>query len=287
VPELRAGIPALDHTVRLRAGLLNVYFLDAQWDCLGGSIHIDDPSFAIPIARHLLMADDNSSNWIGNIPKGLLDNTPEDLQDNPLILYFRCEYNSRDEVKQLFSPAERKKIDLELERIEKLRSAFTQIVENNLLVQSMSRSRMAWRRHAKELCSSEAEKKKVNARLKEAPAASKPRHRGHLGLLQRVSSWRISADPLRPNTSLEEDRGYGFVVYKITLKRNDKPQGSRTSSFNKYSLDTHPVHDILYKKEDNPLAEKCKKDTIRYFHFPANNMLWVEVRIVITMSYLY
>ena len=226
------------------------------------------------------MADDNSSNWIGRVPRGLLGNTPKDLQDNPLILYFRCEYDGRDELKQLFNPAERRKIDLELERIEKLRSAFTQNVENDLLVQSMSRSRMAWRRHAKELCSSQAEKEKVNACLRGAPAESKPRYRGHLSLLQRVGNWRISADPLRPNTSLEEDKGYGFVVYKITLKRNQNPQGSRTSSFNEYSLDTHPVHDILYNKGDNPLTKKCEKDAIRYFHFPANNMLWVEVRIV-------
>jgi hypothetical protein len=136
---------------------------------------------------------------------------------------------------------------------------------------------MAWRRHAKTLCSSQAEKEKVKACLREALNESKPRYRAHLSLLQRVESWKISADPLRPITSLEEDKGYSFVAYKITLKRTQEAQGSQTSSFNEYSLDTRPVHDILYNKEDNPLTEKCEKNTIRYFHFPANNMLWVEV----------
>lgn len=245
--------------------------------CHRNLTHIDSPSFAIPSHGIVLMADDNSSGWIGRVPKDLLDDTPEDLQDNPVILYFRCKYDGRDKLKQIFSPADRNKIDLELERIEKLRSAFTQHVENSLLVQSMSRSRMAWRRHAKELCGSQIEKKKVKAHLREAITEFKPGFRHHLSLLQKVEKWTISADPLRPNTSLEEDKGYGFAVYKITLKRNQRAQGSGASSFNEYCLDTHPVHDILYNKEDNPLTKKCEEDTIRYFHFPANNMLWVEV----------
>jgi hypothetical protein len=30
--------------------------------------------------------------------------------------------------------------------------------------------------------------------------------------------------------------------------------------------------------KDNPLMWKCEKDMIRYFHIPANNMSWVEVK---------
>ena len=43
-----------------------------------------------------------------------------------------------------------------------------------------------------------------------------------------------------------------------------------------------PVDDILSRDEamrkGNPLAAKCGKDELRYIHFPANNMSWIEVR---------
>lgn len=227
------------------------------------------------------MEEDNSSDWIGNLPEefeGLLAGTPEDLQDNALILYFRCRYDDRERLKQIFNDAERSRIDLELERIEKLRSAFAQRVENNPLVQSMTRSRISWRRYAKEKCASKVEKEKVKSLLRGAQNQElKQRYREHASLLQRVEKWTITPDPVRPNTSLEEDKGYGFMVQKIILKRIQEFPGSGISSFGKYHLDTHQVHDVLYKKENNPLTEKCEEDTIRYFHFPANNMLWVEV----------
>jgi hypothetical protein len=31
------------------------------------------------------------------------------------------------------------------------------------------------------------------------------------------------------------------------------------------------------EEENNPLMQPCDGDTIRYFHFPANNMIWIEV----------
>jgi hypothetical protein len=32
-------------------------------------------------------------------------------------------------------------------------------------------------------------------------------------------------------------------------------------------------------KRINPLMQPCEDNMIRYFHFPANNMIWVEVRV--------
>lgn len=43
-----------------------------------------------------------------------------------------------------------------------------------------------------------------------------------------------------------------------------------------------PVEDLLSaipeKIKSNPLAQRCGENTLRYFHIPANNMSWVEVR---------
>jgi hypothetical protein len=37
------------------------------------------------------------------------------------------------------------------------------------------------------------------------------------------------------------------------------------------------IHDLLHKKESNPLLEPYASDVRRYVHLPANNMTWVEV----------
>ncbi|KAK8037255.1 CorA-like Mg2+ transporter protein [Apiospora marii] len=36
------------------------------------------------------------------------------------------------------------------------------------------------------------------------------------------------------------------------------------------------MHKILESTENNPLMERCPMDCIRYFHFPTNNMEWIE-----------
>ena len=38
-----------------------------------------------------------------------------------------------------------------------------------------------------------------------------------------------------------------------------------------------PMKWILDDTDDNPLVEPCPPDQIRYFHFPSNNMSWIEV----------
>jgi hypothetical protein len=38
-----------------------------------------------------------------------------------------------------------------------------------------------------------------------------------------------------------------------------------------------PVKNLLAGEEGNPLMKPCPDNMIRYFHLPANNMIWVEV----------
>jgi hypothetical protein len=40
-----------------------------------------------------------------------------------------------------------------------------------------------------------------------------------------------------------------------------------------------PLKDLLYNKSPsaNPLMKNCRRDEVRYFHIPANNMEWIEV----------
>ncbi|KAG4441971.1 hypothetical protein IFR05_002539 [Cadophora sp. M221] len=69
---------------------------------------------------------------------------------------------------------------------------------------------------------------------------------------------------------------YGISVHKITLKQSDI---SCPSSYMSYDTKRYPLSKILLASDTNPLTEKCKPNTIRYFHFPANNMHWIEEAI--------
>ncbi|KAK9426595.1 hypothetical protein SUNI508_00122 [Seiridium unicorne] len=40
-----------------------------------------------------------------------------------------------------------------------------------------------------------------------------------------------------------------------------------------------PVKEFLVKSGDNPLTQACPENTVRYFHFPSNNMEWIEQAI--------
>ena len=38
-----------------------------------------------------------------------------------------------------------------------------------------------------------------------------------------------------------------------------------------------PLHEILFNKTENPLSEVCAPDEMRWFHFPGNEVRWIEV----------
>lgn len=160
-----------------------------------------------------------------------------------------------------------------MDRIDKLRSSFAQHVDNVSLVQAMTRARRAWRNVAKERVPKEVEG--VKKRRDEAKDTElKKKYRRDLEHLKMVKDWSVSADPLRPNSSLQEDKAYGFAAYEIKLKRN-----AGSGSYGDYSLKGHALQNVLYDRDTSPLVQTCDKNIIRYFHFPANNMLWVEEAI--------
>jgi hypothetical protein len=71
------------------------------------------------------------------------------------------------------------------------------------------------------------------------------------------------------------DDSYGISIHQMTLSKSDE---RCPTSYMSYKSDRYPLKDVLDMHRDSPLKkEKCKPDTIRYFHFPANNMYWIEV----------
>jgi hypothetical protein len=84
--------------------------------------------------------------------------------------YFWCKYNERDELKRILSEAERRKIKLKLERMDKLRSTFDQDANNNPFHESMIKIKSEWRTRARNFCWHILEKGRIENRLeKEDP----------------------------------------------------------------------------------------------------------------------
>lgn len=106
-------------------------------------------------------------------------------------------------------------------------------------------------------------------------------------LLRTYKKWKGEADEPKPKPKRKKRRvdppkpprpqpadSYGLTMTQITLRRSDP---SCAASFMSYEMRKYSLNDCLYNKNNNPFTEKAEKDTIRYFHLPANNMHWIEV----------
>jgi hypothetical protein len=102
---------------------------------------------------------------------------------------------------------------------------------------------------------------------------------------------RVDEQAESNSESFEPDPYYGFKAYAIYFKkskngsytRHDHPSdkfsegpGSKKAKWPNQKI---LIRDLLQSTEGSPLMEPCEKDHIRYFHFPANNMGWIEVRL--------
>ncbi|KAL2070267.1 hypothetical protein VTL71DRAFT_13293 [Oculimacula yallundae] len=69
---------------------------------------------------------------------------------------------------------------------------------------------------------------------------------------------------------------YQTSVPRITLRKSD---AASPLSYLSYDIAEYALSEILAEGLDNPLTAKCEPNTIRYFHFPSNNMQWIEEAI--------
>ena len=84
---------------------------------------------------------------------------------------------------------------------------------------------------------------------------------------------------------IQQEPMYGFRASAIYFQKNGSEWTGHTHRHEKFiGKDTFPnqkisVHDLLEGPGSvSPLYQDCPPDTIRYFHFPTNNMSWIEVR---------
>jgi hypothetical protein len=78
-------------------------------------------------------------------------------------------------------------------------------------------------------------------------------------------------------SGLRNDDCHGFNAHSIWFR--DSMPYDHPGLPNHFPNQTIPVHDLLddHNPFQSPIVEPCSEGTIRYFHFPANNMGWVEV----------
>jgi hypothetical protein len=98
-----------------------------------------------------------------------------------------------------------------------------------------------------------------------------------------LSDWRklnLRRDPEPERSQRLEDPPDRSVDYDIKASmiyfKNSRPFDVPGVDHN-FPNQKISVKDLLCDEEDNPLMQSCDDDMIRYFHFPANNMIWVEV----------
>jgi hypothetical protein len=68
------------------------------------------------------------------------------------------------------------------------------------------------------------------------------------------------------------------IEAKVLLFKKSQPYSDPNleATFPNQSIPASKLLDI--DNDGNPLFSKCPSDVIRYFHLPANNMIWVEVQ---------
>ncbi|RYO94597.1 hypothetical protein DL762_000489 [Monosporascus cannonballus] len=128
------------------------------------------------------------------------------------------------------------------------------------------------------------------------------KYRRHWELIQRLKGWEAPArsvpaqsqqEATDPNTAGlspgEEDvkpeplYGLKASVMYFRLDEDTNTLVGYNSEHPKYDGEFPnqkiSMHEILNEPNENPLMEDCPQDCIRYFHFPANNMSWIETAI--------
>jgi hypothetical protein len=203
--------------------------------------------------------------------------------------YLGLRFDKRDEFKenlmQLPDPKKKKfnRILHEEERIAQTRINFASHKEKQVMMTRLKNARRAWKIEVKERRKDYVEAIKDQRRQPSYPKGWSRDHILDLELLSRVESWNVDDSLEDPSVEVKEEKEYGFKACAIYFKKSEdgwKPDTYEHPKFipeGKFPNQKISVHDLLEDTPDNPLTEDCNDDQLRYFHFPSNNMRWIEV----------
>ncbi|KAK7973144.1 hypothetical protein PG988_007278 [Apiospora saccharicola] len=221
--------------------------------------------------------------------------------------FFSARFSKRDAFLEHLTPECRGKIEHELERVGKVRRRFTIDDNKKALVENLQSTLHDWRRCVstnKEAMVDELTKEsllrgdKSNRHEREceilrrcnAPApgtedqsmvthgrSKRRQSKSKVGKTRGMKTGALQASKPLPIAELVEEEKlddpeplYGLKASAMYFKRVEVMGGS---TFPNQKI---AMHKILEDTADNPLMERCPVDCIRYFHFPTNNMDWIE-----------
>lgn len=196
--------------------------------------------------------------------------------------YLGLRFDKRSQFKNKLTPEKLKRVVHEEERIEQTRVNFTSYEKKMAMMANLKEAKRDWKFEVK--ARREEYVKGIKDQVPRYPARWIREPKLDLDLLERVKSWNANdveeESDLRPKTELE----YGFKACAIYFQKNGSGYEEFTHDNPKFQGAVFPnqkmsVHNILKDEEGNPLAEVCPPDRLRYFHFPTNNMRWIEVRL--------
>jgi hypothetical protein len=185
----------------------------------------------------------------------------------------------------------KRRLQDESDRIEKLRERFFANETNIDLVTTHNKRRADWRREAKENQDTylrDLEKRRlIYERAHWDPLEKRARCiemlKNEERILKAISKWPScdALTTLQPPTQSKVELDYGLKARMIYLNTGGvgHTHGFRhPAATGKYPNQKIPLDCLLADTDDNPLKEPAKPGLIRYFHLPANNMAWVEVK---------
>ncbi|KAM0159945.1 hypothetical protein ACHAQE_004797 [Botrytis cinerea] len=213
-------------------------------------------------------------------------------------------------LREKFSEDYEDKIKRELDRIAELRALFVGKPRNRPEIVKLNTLKAAWKRNAINSCHANLNSNKagMNKLIKERVELqeefenfkNEPAKATQIGkdletkdaeiqtakiradnkdkILKEVVKWDLPGDLVdEEGKDVRDGDGYGFTVSKITLEKDKSGNADDTASFDKYQMKRHSVSEVLKPKDgDDPWARE-NTESIRYFHFPANNMEWIEM----------
>jgi len=201
---------------------------------------------------------------------------------DPTNTYLSLRFDQRKDFKSKLNKKQLDRIQHEEKRIEQTRVNFSSYERKKSMMEDLKMARREWKMEVRTRCGEYVNK--IQERGPKLPLRWNRNQELDLRLLDRVKAWNVDDDPFHSNLSPHLEPEYGFKACAMYFKKEKKGAG-----YDKFTYD-HPkflpgsfpnqkllVHTLLEDKDDNPLSKSCPDNQLRYFHFPTNNMRWIEV----------
>jgi hypothetical protein len=212
--------------------------------------------------------------------------------------FLSARFSQKKELYQRLADHEKDIVRKELRRIRYLRTYFEEhqlsANDSSSLTTLLDRSLSTWKDHASRRCKDELHRCEVG--IARTSGYRQQEFNKQRLTLEQVQQWRTpeyahiqrSAAPESyipglddMDHSLDDDPAkpdYGYNGWVVSLRKN---LGGVTLEQNfchgEFAHQKISMQRLLYDKEHTPLKRSADKTQLRYFHFQANNIKWVEV----------